>query len=343
MNTTYFKSIHALWALLIASGFVVWLVLGEYSMGRAAGSDRGYLLWSGWVALTLFFIVGAYSLRKYIHKLGWSPEFRYQADPKAVEQTEDAINNLNREIAEGRLINRSDMLSRAKLALSQAGTGRIFRPELDVEKIGEVEHFSVYLSPKEPLGRMAKWMHAHLFLGLGAAILVLVHGGGQMATPMGALLNGLSAVVILTGLFGIVIWATGPAKMTAAETDLSIEEAFVLSRHYERKVTAAFAELGDDDDLVEHFKAAADDSGDFAKAAEAGLSQLTAKDPADSKGHVLFQDIMALIGQRQRVNRSLQKLMRVRRTLNLWRAIHVPASVFLLGLLVFHVFSVWWY
>ncbi len=56
-----------------------------------------------------------------------------------------------------------------------------------------------------------------------------------------------------------------------------------------------------------------------------------------------MRDALALIGQSWRVQRQFRELRGVRHAFMAWRLVHVPASLFLVGLLAIHVFSVWWY
>ncbi|MCZ6597111.1 MAG: hypothetical protein O7B99_05715 [Planctomycetota bacterium] len=369
VNTSFFRSLHALWALVVAGGFVAWMVGGGHAPGRGAGSDRGYLLWSGWIALALFAVVVAYSLRKFVHRLGVSPEFRMKVGAESVELAEKEIHALRRRISSGALTEKGEVASQARKILKEAGVDKILRAEVREVVVGDESTVEIALRPTEPLGRVAKWMHAHIYLGLASAVLVWIHGGGDLASPMAILLNGLSFLVIATGIFGIVVWALGPTWMTRAERDLTIEEAFVIERGLGRKVDAARTDepyrtaletLGPPEWKDAWLAGAA--SGRFGDDVRAGLRATRdealaagrrAKEEQDkdaqkeARGRLAacaaLQDHSALVAQHGRVSSTLRALMRIKLLMNVWRIVHVPASVALIGLLGFHVFSVWWY
>ena len=340
MNRTLFVSVHLAIGAAIAAGFVFWLVSAQYAMGRGAGSNDAYLLWSGWIALALYLVVVAYSLRKYVHKLCISPEFKMKVPLDQLERTEKAINDLRRQVFTGVVTTEADIRTRADRLLRDHGAHKILKVVVRPGEPGEPKHV-LEVQPTEPLGRVAKWLHAHLYYGVAAGVLVWLHGGGSfdpLAHPMGFLLNVTSYLVIVTGLVGIVLWAIGPSMMTAKETDLSIEEAFVMESSLSERIRRVLDELEPSARAV--VRDAMKARGDFRARAAAALDALVKQQP-DQEAHM--RDVLALVGQHHRVSRGLAGMKRVKLIMNWWRAIHVPVSIFLMGLLVVHVVSVWWY
>ena len=88
MNLSLFKSWWCLVALLLSGGFVGWLALAERAPGARENSDVTILLTSGWTTLAVMLGVCAYSLRKFIHKLGISPEIKLKVPLERLEQAE---------------------------------------------------------------------------------------------------------------------------------------------------------------------------------------------------------------------------------------------------------------
>jgi len=64
---------------------------------------------------------------------------------------------------------------------------------------------------------------------------------------------------------------------------------------------------------------------------------------AFQKKYQLVEDAVVLLGQRNGTRASLAELTRIKFYMNVWRAIHIPASLALCGLIVLHAFSIWWY
>jgi hypothetical protein len=338
VNRSLFVSIHAVIGLAIAGVFVWWLATQGYGTGRGGGSDRTFLLWSGWVSLLLYVVVFLYSLRKYAHKLGISPEFKMKLPVYKVERTEKKLNDLRRQIMTGVVTDKRDILERGNRILEEEGAQKILRVQVVRGSHGEpvLEHV-----PTDPLGRVARWLHAHFYYGVAAAVIVWLHGGGNfdiVASPMSFLLNFTSYLVIVTGLIGIFLWAFGPGLMTRRERDFSIEEAFAIETSLQRKIKAALE--GEDPTVRAVFEDVMRSGASFAERAQAALRSLAEKQP-DSLPH--YRDVMALLGQENRVGRDLAGMTRIKLLMNWWRAIHVPIAVFLVGLLIVHVISVWWY
>lgn len=72
------------------------------------------------------------------------------------------------------------------------------------------------------------WMQAHVWLGLLSVPLVVLHSGGRLGGPLTTLLAGVFAVVIVSGLWGLVMqnvlprWLLDevPAETIASQIDL---------------------------------------------------------------------------------------------------------------------------
>jgi hypothetical protein len=187
------------------------------------------------------------------------------------------------------------------------------------------------------LARAARWLHAHVYYGLGACLLAFLHGGASFQTPMGVILNGLTALVLVSGVIGLLFWLAGPGWLTKAERDLSIEEAFVLDRHYQRRIVAEQAQLHSvDPQLAQQFVAAGASTAEF-------VQRLATACGGGQEGERRARDLLALLGQRRKVAAELQRLERVRWLMNAWRPIHIPASIALLAAIVVHVMSIWLY
>lgn len=338
MNRSLLSSVHgAISGLVVLVLCVAPLYLGV-SLGRAPQGSRGFLLWSGWIALAFFLAAYAYVLRKYAHKLGYSPEFARQVPRTAMESAEQRLGALRDRIAARTLTDRAQILQHARAVLLDTGCQRVLSVALATDAAGGT---ILVTKRTEPLGRTARWMHAHVYYGLGAGVLTLVHGGGRFESPMGIALNGLTSIVVVTGLIGLFFWLWGPAWLSREERDLSIEEAFVLDRHYSRRLYEEIQKLSIADAevtpwLTSQFTARAAPTGDVA-------SQLASALGGGPEADRRAQDLLTLSGQRRRVRAELRRLVRIKFAMNAWRLVHIPASIVLLGVIAAHVVSIWLY
>jgi hypothetical protein len=338
MNRTLLVSIHG-WiaALLVAVLVALSFAMPAQTVGMSTGS-RTFLLASGWITLATFLAAYGYVLRKYAHKLGYSPEFRMRMPRAAIERAEGRIEEIRYAMALGTLTGANEILEKARRVLREEKCQRVLRVHLE----GQGNATALVTSRTEPLGRMARWMHAHVYYGFAAGILTLVHGGARYHSAMGIALNGLTMLVVVTGVIGLVLWLYGPAWLTRLEHDLTTEEVFVLSRHYERRVADALSGIQAQDPA---FAAALRDaSGDKVPVLRAQLSNLMQESgAAETDADMRARDIMALCGQRLRLRAELARLSRARFAMNAWRLVHIPSSIVLLAVIIVHVASVWLY
>ncbi len=305
MNRSLFLSWYGAFAAILVAAFLFWLQSIGAKIGSGPGSDTRFLLVTGWTAFGLMLLVTAYSLRKYIHKLGISPETKNPPKQEQLERAESRLNQLRQEIATGVVREKSDAQSIATRILKEEGVAKIARVEVRDAPPGKGV-FILQVLPTEPLGRVSKWLHSHLYLGLASGVLVWLHGGNSFDSPMAIALNGLSYLVMITGIIGIFLFALGPSWLTAAEKGLSFEESFVIEKSLREKIEALRASL-------------------------------------DDAQKVASTDLKILKSQRERVLEKLCLLSRIRFWMNAWKVLHIPASILLLAMILVHIFSVWKY
>ncbi|MCA9323408.1 MAG: hypothetical protein KDB53_21920 [Planctomycetes bacterium] len=340
MNWTLFRSIHLLIALAISGGFVAWLVLLGAEPGSREGSDVNYNLWSGWVAFAFMVVACLYSARKYMHKLGYSPEFKRRVSPVALERADSRLNDVRRKIARGFLKTETEVTEQTRRIVAEEGVGRVLRVSVERDDSGDMV---VRALPPEPFGRMLGWLHGHVYYGLFSGVLVWLHGAGSLESPLGLAMNLLTYLVILTGIVGIFLFAIGPTWLTRNEkTDMNFEDVFVLEASLGEKITELEAKFEGEKVILGHLQTAARARGRSEGIIQRELEQALATE-AGAKNQDLLRDVMVLIGQRSRMRRSLGRLTRIRFWMNIWRAIHVPASILLMAIVVGHIISVWIY
>ena len=329
MNTELFKSRHAFVAGLLLLGFAVWF----FSTGDWE-SARSFRFGSGWTALVLFAMVLAYVLRKNVHKAGISPEFKMRVPLAKLEKAESRLSGLRVLISSGKLTDPAEIMERGKAMLKQEGVQRVIKLRLLENAEGQQILRAV---PTDPLGRMARWMHAHLYYGLAAGGMVWLHAGGMPQSSMGYALAGLTLVVVLSGIGGIFLWAVMPRILTKAERDLSVEKAHALLDSLDRKVASAYESV---DASTRAVCEDVDKSGEnFTQRIEAARKAA----PEDAEARRQAEDLMALLGQRRQVRGEWKALMRIKQRMHVWRVVHLPAAVLLSVVILIHVVSVLWY
>jgi Fe-S-cluster-containing dehydrogenase component/CRP-like cAMP-binding protein len=79
-------------------------------------------------------------------------------------------------------------------------------------------------------GPLRYWMLAHVYLGVIAAILLLVHAGTSLGSPLTASLYFSFDAVLLSGLFGIACYYAVPRIMTSIEEEPLLIEDLIQRR-----------------------------------------------------------------------------------------------------------------
>ena len=404
MNASLFRSIHGLIALAVCVASYAWLLVIGAAMGAKEGSDADYVVWSGIIATALMVIAMLYCARKYMHKLKYSPEMKLKVSVRSLEAADARLNEIRRRILRNDFKNRGEVETAARRALRDEGVHKVIEASVREGKAAEGEPgFVIETRPPERWGRMSKWLHAHAYYGLASGVIVWFHGGFAMTHPMGIVLNVLTAVVILTGIVGMYLFAVGPSWMTRHEKDLNFEESYVLDGSLRDKIReildalrkelegenemmaaleagrsnyaraagffegwidrknsslevadrivasaggedgpdrAALAELEGEPTLKTQLEAAIAKNGEDEKKLKTALKK--ARDDF-AKRCGMVQDAVVLLGQREGAGRGLAKLNRIKFVMNVWRAVHIPASLALMGFVVLHILSIIWY
>jgi Fe-S-cluster-containing dehydrogenase component/CRP-like cAMP-binding protein len=93
-------------------------------------------------------------------------------------------------------------------------------------------------------GPLRYWMLAHVYLGVIAGVVLLLHGGRSTGGLLTSLLMVSFDLVILTGLFGIICYIVVPRIMTSIEGDPLLVEDLEMRRD---ELRAALAGIGAED------------------------------------------------------------------------------------------------
>jgi len=276
----------------------------------------------------------AYALRKYMHKYRYSPEFRLQASIEQLERADTRLNALRRQILARQHTSKRELERTVAGILREERVHRILRVRVEPGPPGGPA-FVLETSKTFLLGRNARWMHLHLYVSVAFACAIWMHGGRSWELDLGGMLLALSAVVLATGIVGIVLWAFGPTWLTRRERDLSIEEAFVMREGFRAKLAELRQRMGDDAALTAAFDSVARAPADGA-AVHGAFASLAGRAPEQI---ALFEDACVIHGQLQRVEREFRALWRIRLAFMGWRAVHIPAVVLLCAGVAVHLFT----
>ena len=114
--------------------------------------------------------------------------------------------------------------------------------------------------PASPLGRMQTWLKAHIWLGLAAFVLILLHAGLDFGQGLARLLMWLFVVITASGVWGLVMQAWLPGRMRELVTretlyDQIPEVITALRLEADERIEFLTADLGLDEREEEMIRA----------------------------------------------------------------------------------------
>jgi Fe-S-cluster-containing dehydrogenase component len=201
------------------------------------------------------------------------------------------------------------------------------------------------------VGALRYWLLAHIYLGIIAAAVLLVHGGSHGGGLLTLVLMLWFDATILTGLFGIGCYVVVPRIMTSIEGDpLLIEDLegrrAELDADLEKIVRSCDSEarLLIDKKIKRHFSSVSyllsqyirreELTAALAKARQRFKEEIYRPDSKEKRDQILKAV------ERSAVLSRVQALIYLHRLLKLWVAPHVIATSFMLALMLIHIVQV---
>jgi len=201
---------------------------------------------------------------------------------------------------------------------------------------------------------LKSWTSAHVYLGLSLIVIATLHTGFDFGWNVHTLAYVLMMIVIASGVFGIVAYATLPQALSANRGETTQVQMLDNLRMIDRQLNEAAQPLPHAQAEIVQM-ALADDpfggglfarlSGRYPKcgtraalaAVRADISRVEgdANDPLD---HV------EVLLERKRSSLSrIRKHLRLKSLLEIWLHVHVPLTFALIAALVVHIVSVFYY
>ena len=193
------------------------------------------------------------------------------------------------------------------------------------------------------------WTSAHVYLGLALIVIGTLHTGLQLGWNVHTLAWALMMLVIVSGIYGISVYATLPASLSNNRNEMTRGEMIESLAALDRQLESAAQPIGrDESDLV----IAALEQDTF----KLGLwSRLTGKvrNCKTAKAVTRFSNytgddenvtkVRGLLGKRKEQLGQIRRQMRLKALLEVWLFIHIPATIALIAALIAHVVSVFYY
>ena len=190
------------------------------------------------------------------------------------------------------------------------------------------------------------WTSAHVYLGLALAVVGTLHTGFQIGWNVHTLAYVLMLLVIITGIYGVIVYATLPSSLSANRKEMTRAQMLDALTALDRQLESAAQPLARaESDLV----IAALGQDVFYGGA---LARLTGSYPGCKTARALKgmgtaseaeARVTALLEKRREQLVQIRGALRIRAMLEIWLFIHIPLTVALIAALTAHVISVFYY
>lgn len=190
------------------------------------------------------------------------------------------------------------------------------------------------------------WTSAHVYLGLALTVVATLHTGFQIGWNVHTLAYVLMLLVIATGIYGVIVYATLPASLSANRQEMTRTQMLDALTATDRQLESAAQPLARAEaDLV----IAALDQPVLGGGA---LARLTGRYPRCATARALRgmgtateaeARVAVLLERRRDQLAQIRGALRIRALLEIWLFIHVPLTIALIAALIAHVISVFYY
>lgn len=201
------------------------------------------------------------------------------------------------------------------------------------------------------VGALRYWLLAHIYLGVLAGIVLLMHGGSHGGSLLTTMLMLWFDAVIVTGLFGLFCYVIVPRIMTSIEGDPLLIEDLEGRRAELQSELATITGKCDEQlrDLLERKVRRHFFSFSYLIRQYLRREELTA---SLAKSRLLFKHVLAAVPDKEKRSlllkaiertatlRRVESLIYLHRLLKVWLAPHVISTSVMLALMIVHIIQV---
>ncbi|MBX9858794.1 MAG: hypothetical protein K2Y20_04285 [Sphingomonas sp.] len=198
------------------------------------------------------------------------------------------------------------------------------------------------------------WTSAHVYLGLSLTVIATLHSGFQLGWNVHTLAYALMMLVIASGIFGVIAYATIPAALSGNRDELTQTQMRDGLRAVDRQLHEAAQPLSQDEALVVQRSLDQDPfggglwarlSGRYPRCATRAAKAIIRRQTGDRPdlGDDPLGRVDALLERKEALLARLRNHLRLRALLEIWLYVHVPLTFALIAALAAHVLSVFYF
>ncbi|HKS25675.1 MAG TPA: hypothetical protein VJZ76_22995 [Thermoanaerobaculia bacterium] len=208
-------------------------------------------------------------------------------------------------------------------------------------------------SYRSRFGTLEQWLQSHIYLGVLAMVILLLHTGGRFNDKVAVATLILVGIVVGSGIVGAVLYVTVPRLLTEVESELTIDDIAEQINQLAKQMARIAS--GRSEPFQRIYRQLIDEGRPGWLAGwRLLLSRMKVKKGASTDWAPLLRLVpkeeeaelrQMLVVSRQRKELLLRLLFqsRYKNVLESWLYVHVPFTVALLVLAIVHVVAVFYY
>ena len=199
------------------------------------------------------------------------------------------------------------------------------------------------------------WVSAHVYLGLSLIVIGTLHSGLQFGWNVHTLAWALMMLVIVSGIFGITVYARLPQKLSDSRGETTqkqmLEKIHTLdgrllevARPLDQAQAAAVTRAVQRTRIGGSFWRRLTNSHGNCETLHAITALKAArKSIPDGKQAQALDQVLSLLEEKELTLDKARRYIRLRSLLEVWLFIHIPATIALIGALAAHIISVFFF
>ena len=198
------------------------------------------------------------------------------------------------------------------------------------------------------------WTSAHVYLGLALIVIGTLHTGFQFGWNVHTLAWALMVVVILSGVYGISVYALLPQGLSDSRSEMTGPQMIEAMNSLDKQIQQAAQPLSDEDSAIVVGSLGEDPfgggvwrrlSGSYPRCGN--LRALEAmrerQEQSSGKEEQALEQVVGLLEKKGAALQRLRGYIRRRALLEVWLFVHIPLTFVLLAALIAHIVSVFFY
>ena len=198
------------------------------------------------------------------------------------------------------------------------------------------------------------WTSAHVYLGLGLIVIGTLHTGFQFGWNVHTVAYALMMLVILSGLYGITVYAALPQGLSDARSEMTGPQMIDAVNSIDKQIKSAAQPLSDADSQVVLGSLGEDMfgggvwrrlTGSYPRCGNRRALQIMRGRLAETSGKQAqaVEQVVTLLERKAAALQRVRGYVQRRALLEIWLYVHIPLTFVLIAALIAHVVSVFFY